>query len=202
MIRSNEEEIILFLARLINLTNSLIRSLNTNDSSLINPSMANHIRRCEVIHDELELLLSNTLRDLLRDASSAHLWCLVVGWNALVGWDQILGRVSGLKRKDLLYASIKEEGDMSVLLRLGDMNLVYALGAESFGQDVTHVLWLEGDLERVVEFVLCHCCEGDILWVREVGFGGSVDISEKLSDLTDSVGAVVKEEDLIAICNN
>lgn len=60
------------------------------------------------------------------------------------------------------------------------------------------MLGLVGDLEWVVDLVLGHGDQVD-LRVREVRPGGSVDISEKLGDLSDTVGSVVEEEDVVTI---
>jgi hypothetical protein len=51
------------------------------------------------------------------------------------------------------------------------------LGAERLGEDVTHVLRLEGNCEGVVELVLGHGCKGNVLRIGEVGLGGSVNVS-------------------------
>jgi hypothetical protein len=164
--------------------------------------VSNHIGRSEVVHDELKFLLLYPFTHLLGNTGRTHLRSLVVGRYALVGWNKILGFVSGLEREHLLYTSVEEEGYVCVLLGFGDMDLINALCAEGFGKNVAHVLWLEGDFEGVIELVLSHGCESDVLGVWEVGLGGSVDVSEELSDLTDSIGAVVEEEDLVTICKN
>ncbi len=56
------------------------------------------------------------------------------------------------------------------------------------------MLWLEGNVEGVGNVILGHCCDGDIFGVREVGFGGAVDVAEELGDLADTVRAVVEKE--------
>jgi hypothetical protein len=61
------------------------------------------------------------------------------------------------------------------------------------------VLWFESNFERIVELVLGHGCESDVLWVREVLQWGTVNISKKLSDLSNTVRAVVEEEYLVTI---
>lgn len=67
------------------------------------------------------------------------------------------------------------------------MALLDAFGAEIFGQHVAHMLRAKGDGEGVVEFILCHCCDGDILGVGEVGLGASVGAAEKLGDFANTV---------------
>jgi hypothetical protein len=49
------------------------------------------------------------------------------------------------------------------------------------------VLWLEGNGERIAEFVLSHGCNSDILWVREVWLWRSVDITEKLRNFSHTI---------------
>lgn len=67
------------------------------------------------------------------------------------------------------------------------MALLDAVGAEIFSQHVAHMLWAKGDGEGVVEFILCHCCDGDILGVGEVGLGASVGAAEELGDFANTV---------------
>jgi hypothetical protein len=61
------------------------------------------------------------------------------------------------------------------------------------------MLRLEGNLEWVIELVLCHGCESDVLWVWEVLQWRAISISEKLGDLSDAVRSVVEEENLVTI---
>ena len=56
------------------------------------------------------------------------------------------------------------------------------------------MLWTKSNRERVVGFVLRHCCKGDIGRIGEVGFGGAVDVAKELGNLADAIGAVVEEE--------
>lgn len=76
---------------------------------------------------------------------------------------------------------------MGVFLCLGDVALLDVFGAEIFGQHVAHMLWAKGDGEGVVEFILCHCCDGDILGVGEVRLGASVGAAEELGDFANTV---------------
>jgi len=61
------------------------------------------------------------------------------------------------------------------------------------------MLGLEGDLERIVELVLSHSGKSDVLWVWEIFSWGTIDVTEKLCDFSDTIGTVVEEENLIAI---
>lgn len=67
------------------------------------------------------------------------------------------------------------------------MALLDVFGAEIFGQHVAHMLWAKCDGEGVVEFVLCHCCDGDIFGVGEVGLGASVGAAEELGYFANTV---------------
>lgn len=61
------------------------------------------------------------------------------------------------------------------------------------------MLWTKGDGEGEVSFILGHGREGDILRVREIGFGAAIDIPEELSHFAYAVRAVVEEEESIVI---
>jgi len=61
------------------------------------------------------------------------------------------------------------------------------------------MLWPEGNLEGVVELVLSHGCNSDVLGVGKIWLRGAVDVSEQLSDLSHTIGPVVEEEYLVAI---
>lgn len=161
--------------------------------------MANHIRWSKVVHDEFELALLYPLAHLLSDTGGTHLWGLVIGGNALVGWDKILRFISLLKREDLLDTTVEEECDVSVLLSLRDVDLLNTLGAQCLGQNVSHVLGLESNREGVIELVLGHGGEVDVLWVWEVLQWRTIEVSEQLSDLSDTVRSVVEEEYFVAI---
>jgi len=162
--------------------------------------VTNHVRRSKVVHDEGELLLAQTLDNLVGDTIGRHLRGKVVGGDGLVGRDQILRLVAGLERERLLNTTVEEKGDVSVLLGLSNVDLLNVLLAEPLGKNVTHVLGLESDLERIVNLVLGHGDKGLDLRVLEVGKRRSVDVAEKLGDLADTVGSVVEEEDSVVIC--
>lgn len=199
VVRSDEEHVTLLLTGLQDLTDCLVGCLNTLDGSLVNTGVANHIWWRKVVHHERILVLLDSLADLLSNASCAHLWRQIVSGDTLVGWDQILRLITLLKREHFLDTTVKEEGNVGVLLSLSDVDLLDTLCAESLGENVTHVLWLEGDGEWVVELVLGHGSECDILWIFEVWLWRTVDIAEELSNLSDTIRAVVEEEDLITI---
>ncbi|KAI6763036.1 hypothetical protein HG530_009016 [Fusarium avenaceum] len=128
--------------------------------------------------DNSGLVDTGTLDNLVGDAIGRHLRGKIVGGDGLVGGDQILGLVTGLEMEGLLNTTVEEEGN-------------------PLGEDVAHVLRLEGNLEGIVALVLGHGDKGLNLGVLEVGERRSVDIAEKLGDLTDTVRSVVEEEDSV-----
>jgi hypothetical protein len=77
--------------------------------------------------------------------------------------------------------------------------LLQVLLGQPFGQDVAHLLRREGDGESVVGLVLCHGGNGDVLRVGEIGSGGAVIVTQKLSDLTNTIRAVVEEEQGVVV---
>lgn len=107
--------------------------------------------------------------------------------------------ISGLERESLLNTTVEEESDVSVFLGLGNVDLVDSLGTEGFGEDVTHVLRLECNWEWVVELVLCHGGESDVLWVGKVLPWGTVCVTEKLSDFSYAIRSVVEKENLVVV---
>ncbi len=193
VIRGDEEDVTFLLASLVDFSNTFISCGNTDNGSIVVTSVSHHIRRSEIIHDELKFLLLYTLAYLLSNTHSAHLWRLVICGNALVRWDEILLLVSRFKREDLLNSTVEEESDVSVLLSLSNVDLLDTLGAQGLSKDVTHVLRLETDLEGVVELVLSHRNESDVLWVGEIWQRRAVIISKELSDLAHTIGSVVEE---------
>lgn len=200
VIGCDEEDVALLLAALKNLANGLVGGLTADDSSVIDTSMTNHVRRGKVIHDEGEFLLTQALDNLVGDTIGRHLRCKIVGSDRLVGGDEILGLITGFEREDLLNTAIEEKGDVSILLGLSDMDLLNVLLAQPLGEDVTHVLGPESNLEGVVALVLSHGDKGLDLGVLEVGKRRSINIAQKLGDLADTVGSIIEEEDGIVIC--
>lgn len=158
----DEEDVAVLLASLIDLANGLVRGRAANDGSLVHTSVTNHVGRSKVVHDEGELALTKTLDNLLGDTVGAHLGSLVVGGDALVGGHKILALVTDLEREHLLNTTVEKEGDVGILLRLGNVNLLDALLAQPLGKHIAHVLGLESNLEGVVDLVLGHGDQVDL----------------------------------------
>jgi hypothetical protein len=194
VVGSDEESVSVGLASLVNLANSLVGLGHSLDSRLVHTSVANHVRRGEVVHDKLVFALGNTLSHLLGDSHGGHLGLLVVSGD--------LGRrdhVAVLAIVLHFLATVEEESDVSVLLGLGDVRLLDALLGEPVGEHVVHDLGRKGDGEGEVGLVAGHGGDVDVLGVGEVGLGAAVLVAEKLGDLADTVGAVVEEEDGVVV---
>lgn len=88
---------------------------------------------------------------------------------------------------------------MSVLFSLSNVALLEVLLAEPFGQHVAHVLRGESNVESVVSLVLGHGGKRDVLGVGEVRTRGTVIVAHQLGDFTDTIRAVVEEEESIVI---
>ena len=194
MVCSNEEEVVVLLASLVDLTNGLVGSSHTLDSSVVDTGVTNHVGRSKVVHDKVELALSNTLGHLLTNTRGAHLRVLVVCGN--------LGRrnhVPHLTGELLLNTTVEEESNVGVLFGLSNVALLNILRTEPLSKHVTHVLWREGNWEGVVGLILGHGGDVDVAGVGEFGLRGTVIVTQELGDLTNTIGAVVEEEEGVVI---
>jgi hypothetical protein len=152
-------------------------------------------RRRKVVHDEFELALTNALRHFVGDLVGAHLRLQIVGCDAR-RWDHVAHLVLEL----LLDTAVEEEGDMCVLLGLGNVALLQLLLCEPFSEDIVHALRREGHREGVVGLVLRHRCDVNVL--RDLdGFIGDVGVvnTEHEGDFTDTVRTVVEEEEGVIV---
>lgn len=195
MISCNEQNVSIVLGSLENSANCFVCCRDTLGGSLVNTGMADHIWRSEVVHDEVELFLRNTLGHLVTNTSRTHLRVKVICCNLGRG-DQL----PLLSRELLLDPTVEEEGNVGILLRLRNVALLGILLAEPFCEHVAHVLGWESNGEGVVRLVLGHGCDLDVLGVREVGFRRAVVITQQLGDFTNTIGTVVEEEKSIIVC--
>lgn len=194
MIGGNEENVVVLLSGLEDLTDSLVGGSDTLDSSLVHTSVADHVRWSKVVHNEVELVLTDTLGHLLTNTSGAHLRVEVISGH-LGRWDHVADFTGEL----LLDTAVEEEGNVSILLSLSDVALLKVLLAEPLSQNIAHLLRRESNGESVVGLVLGHGGKGDVLGVREVGARRTVVVAEQLSDFTDTVRTVVEEKDSVII---
>lgn len=194
MVGGDEQDVAVLLAGLVDDTDGLVGGSNTLDGSLVDTGVTNHVGGSKVVHDKLEVALAKALGHLVTHGGSAHLGLEVIGGN--------LGRrdhVADLAGELLLNTTVEEESNVSVLLSLSNVALLNILLAQPLGQHVTHVLGREGNREGVVGLVPGHGGDVDVLGVREFGLGRAVVVTQQLSDLTDTVGTVVEEEESVAI---
>lgn len=173
MIGGDEESVAALDALLVDLANCLIRLGDTLDGGLVDTSVANHVGGSKVVHDELELALLDALANLFGNTHGAHRGLKVVGSNTRRG-----DHVTVLVLELLLDTAVEEEGNVSVLLSLGNVALSDTLLAKPLGQDIAHLLRREGNGESVLRVVLGHVGEGDVLRVGEVRLGRAVEVAE------------------------
>lgn len=182
MIRCDEENVALLFTFFVYISNCLVCSCYGFDRSFIHTGMSHHVRGSKIIHYKLISVLRNAFTEFIGDRQCAHFRLQIIRRN-LGGWNH----VADLTRELLLHPAVEEEGDMGVFLCLGDVTLLDVFGAEILGQHVAHMLWAKCDWEGVVKFVLCHCCDGDIFGIREVGLGASVGAAKELSDFANTI---------------
>jgi hypothetical protein len=73
---------------------------------------------------------------------------------------------------------------------------------EPFCEDFVHSLRRECYGRRELDVVLRHGCDLDVLGVWKVFQGRAVEVSEELDGFTNTIGAVVEEEQGVAICRS
>jgi len=194
MIARHEEDVAVLFASVVDLADGFIGSGAGGDGGLVDAGVADHVGGGEVVHEEFVLAGFDAVAEFVGDALGGHFGVEVVGGD-FGGGDEVAVFVWKL----FLDAAVEEEGDVGVFFGFGDVALVNLLCGEVFGEDVTHVLGLEGDGEGVGGVVGGHCCEGDVFGVGEGGFGAAVDRAEELGYFADAVGAVVEEEECIVV---
>jgi hypothetical protein len=194
VVGGDEEGVAALLALLVDLADGLVGLGAGNDGGVVNTGVADHVGGSKVVHEELELALLDALTKLVGDGHGAHLGLLVVGGDAGRG-----DHVSVLVVELDLDTAVEEEGDVGVLLGLGDVALVDLLLGEPLGEDVVHGLGSKGEGEGVVGLVAGHGGYVHVGGVREVGLGAAVLVADELSDLADTVGAVVEEEQGVVV---
>lgn len=194
VIGSDEKDVVVLDAGLVDGSNGSIGSLDTLDSSLVDSSVSDHVGRGEVAHDEGVLAGLDLLSNLVTNRGSRHLRLQVVGGDFGRG-DQITVLTLELG----LGTSVEEEGDVGVLLGLSNVALGDLLLGEPLGEDVIHGLSREGDGEGEVALVLGH--GGDVEVLGELDLHRGRGNTQDGRDLAHTVRAVVEAEDGIVIAN-
>ena len=194
MIARQEKRVALFHTGLVDGLDGGVSGLAALDRGFVDAGMADHVGGGKVVHQKPVFVVLDAFDELVRDRLGGHVRLEVVG-GYLGGGNE----VAVLEGELLLDAAVEEEGHVGVLLGLGDVALRDGCLAQRFGEDVAHVLRDEGDGEGVFGVVGRHGGEGDVFRVREIRFGGAVDVAEELGDLADAVGAVVEEEEGVVV---
>ena len=122
MIGGNEESVTALFALLVNLADSLVCLAASNNSRIVYTSVANHVWRSKVVHEELELSFLYPLTQLLCDSHCTHLWLLVV-CRDLWTLDELALLVLELN----LLTTVEKESDMGVLFGLSNVALTDSL---------------------------------------------------------------------------
>ncbi len=195
VISSDEEDVAAFLALVVDLLDGLVGLRAGFNSCLVDTSVADHIRRCEVVHQELELACLNPFAKLLGNSHGAHFRLEVV-----CGYLWRRHHLTLFVLKLLLDTTVEKEGNVSILLRLSNVTLLYALLSERLCKDIVHSLRWKSDRECVLGVVCGHGRQMDVAGVRKVGPGRAVEVTQQLGDFANAVGTVVEEENRILIC--
>ena len=112
--------------------------------------MANLIAVCIVADDGIKFATANSFHQFLSDFWCTHFGHLVVGTNIWRRDQQALfAGVEGLS------PTAKEEGDMGVLLGLGNAQLLFIIGSQILAQGVNQIFRWIGAGHLDVSFVLC-----------------------------------------------
>ena len=123
------------------LAHALVHGLHSLDGGLKDAGVAHHVAVGEVQDDDVVLAALDALHALVADLVGAHLGLQVVG-SHLGGGDQ----APVLAGEGLLHAAVEEEGDMGILLGLGDPELGQAVLRDILTENVMQGLLGEGHL--------------------------------------------------------
>ena len=197
MVSSDKEHVSALFALVVDLLDSLIGLRACLNSRFVHTSVADHIWWRKVVHQKLELAGLDPFTQLLRDSHGAHCRLQVIRGDLRGG-----NHFALLVLKLLLNAAIEEESNVCVFLGLSDVALLHSLFAQCFGEHVGHTLGFEGDVEGVFRIVRRHSSKVGVLWVGEIGLGGTVDIAQELGDLANTVRTVVEEEYCVIVCTS
>ena len=118
MIRRDEQNVAVLLAGLVDPADGLVGCGDTLDRGLVDTSVADHVRGRKLFMTNLTAL-RNALGHTVGDGGGTHLGVQIVGGH--------LGRgdhVAVLAGELLLDTAVEEEGDVGVLLGLGDVDCV------------------------------------------------------------------------------
>ena len=157
--------------------------------------MTDHIAVGQVEDDDIVLAAFNGFAALISNLNSAHLRLQVIGCN--------LGRSNQdtvFAFEGTLFAAVEEEGDVGILLGLGDAQLGQALSCDVLAKDIGQYLGLECNMDIGHGCVIL--CEADIVRQDHAAFAletCKVGIDQRAGDLSCAVGTEVIENDTVAM---
>ena len=141
MVGNDDYLVIGGLSSLYNLVHALVNSLNCLLDSLVDTGMTHHVTICKVHHDEVVLVLLDSLNELVLNLEGAHLGLQVVGlYLGTCHQDALLALVGSFA------TTVEEESNVSVLLCLGGVQLALALASEVLAKSVGNILLGEEDV--------------------------------------------------------
>ena len=164
-------------------------------SGLKDAGVADHVAVGEVQDDDIILAALDPLLALCSDLRSAHLRLQVVGGHLRAGDDAaVLSRVGSLD------TAVEEEGDVSVLLGLGDAQLGLAVLGQVLAQNILQLHGRIGDLAvGHGGVILGHADVVDLLAAAAALKAGEGVVAEDAGHLAGTVGAEVHEDDGVAV---
>ena len=157
--------------------------------------MADHIAVCKVQDDHIVLAALDALDALGSNFGGAHLGLQVVGCNLGAGDDTAILALVGS-----LHAAVEEEGDVSVLLGLGNAQLGLAVGRQVLAQNVLQLH--RGICNLAVGhggIVLGHADVVHLLAAAAALEAGKGIVAEDAGHLAGTVGAEVHEDNGVAV---
>ncbi len=150
--------------------------------------MANHVAVGVVDDDEVILFGAYSVHEADSHLIRAHLGLQVVGLHFRRGHEYAV-----FAGKGLFAASVEEEGDVGVLLGLGDVQLLQAVRREVFGEGVADDLLGEEDMHALERIVI----RRHAVVAQPLDRGHALDrvLCEGNGDFAGAVVAVVEEYD-------
>mmetsp|Transcript_17004 Transcript_17004/g.28681 ORF Transcript_17004/g.28681 Transcript_17004/m.28681 type:complete len:406 (+) Transcript_17004:39-1256(+) len=195
MVRRDEQRIPCGLARLEHDPDGSVGRLHPLDGRIQHPRVPHHVGGGEVAHHELVLLLEDRLGHVIAHSGRRHLRLKIVRGD-LRRWNHL----TVLIVEDGLVTAVEEEGDVRVFLGLRAMVLLEALLGHPLRETVAHDLG-GVHLGNVVPSALVLREGGHQAWLARLGALERHLNTHALADLAHAVGAVVEEQEGVAIRN-
>ncbi len=174
-------------------TDAVVNGFTRFDGGIEHTGVTNHVAIRVVTDDDVVLAALDGRNQLVSQLFGAHFRLQVIGRHFRAGHDlAIFAGEAGL------FATVEEEGDVSILLGFGDAQLGLALLGQPLTQSVDQSGRRVGtgsfDVGRV--FGQHHEVQ---LWLDCTGEAGEVGVNEGAGDFTGTVGTEVHENQRIAI---